>query len=150
MGKGGKKLKLVKPKPTMQDSRFKFVDPKPKYRQNKPIFAFNHYLCDSKSCSFKLVADARNFHILFRNLKGYSSLTWQKIIETHKYHAHEINWNEDNLPNDIKELQNNNAIKDLSLFQFKAFDDASRIIGLFNYNCIFEIIGIDKDHNTYR
>jgi hypothetical protein len=150
VGKKGKKLKLIKPKPTQQEYRFKFVEPKPKYRQNKPIFGFNHYLCDSKSCSFKSVTDSRNFHILFRNLKGLSSLTWQKIIETHEYHAHEINWNEDNLPNDIKELQKNNEIKDLSLFQFKAFDNTSRIIGLFNYNCIFEIIGIDKDHNTYR
>lgn len=149
MGKKKKKLKITKSEPTKQESQYKFVKPKPEYRKKKPVFAFNYYLCDSKNCSFEAIKTAKSFHILFRNLKGMSSLTWQKIIEAHQYHAHEVNWTKKNLPNDIKNLQNNDEIKDLSLFQFKAFDIETRVVGLFNYDCSFEIVGLDKYHGIY-
>ena len=149
MGKN-KKIKVIKPEPAKQEYQYKFVNPKPAYRKNKPIFAFNYYLCDSKNCSFESIKSSKSFHILFKSLKGMSSLTWQKITEAHQYHAHEVNWSEENIPNDIKQLQYIEDIKDLSLFQFKAFDiEESRIIGLFNYNCVFEVVGLDKDHGIY-
>lgn len=150
MGKNNKKLKIIEPEPITQKSQYKFVSPKPSYRKKKPVFAFNYYLCDSKHCSFEPIKSTKSFYILFKKLKGMSSLTWQEISDSRQYHAHEVNWSEKNMPNDIKQLQNNNEIKDLSLFQFKAFDiEETRIIGLFNYDCIFEIIGIDKDHGIY-
>lgn len=144
-----KSRKLIAQKPEEKESKYKLVIIKPKYREQKPVFGFNYYLCNSKNCSFDSVPNTRSFCILFRNLKGMSSLTWQKIIDSHGYHAHEVSWSEKNLPNDIKKLQNIEEIKDLSLFQFKAFNSSSRIVGLFNYECVFEIIGLDKDHNTY-
>ena len=151
MRKKKKNIKIIKPEPTQQKSQFKFVKPKPAYRKKKPVFAFNYYLCDSKNCSFKTIQSPKSFHILFKNLKGMSSLIWQKIIDAHQYHAHEVNWTEENIPNDIKQLKYNEEIKDLSLFQFKAFDiEKTRIIGLFNNDCIFEIIGLDKEHEIYR
>lgn len=149
MNKKKKKLKIVKPKTLKQKFQFRFAKTKPRYRKKKPVFAFNYYLCDSKYCSFETIKTFKSFHVLFRNLRGMSSLTWQKIIEAHQYHAHEVNWNEKNLPNDIKDLQYNEEIKDLSLFQFKAFDSSSRVIGLFNYENVFEIFGIDKVHDIY-
>jgi len=150
VGKKKKKLKIIKPKPTQKKSQYKFVKSKPAYRKKKPVFAFNYYLCDSKNCSFKTIQSPRSFHILFKNLRGMSSLTWQEITDAYQYHAHEVNWAEKELPNDIKQLQYNKEIKDLSLFQFKAFDiEETRIIGLFDYDCIFEIIGLDKEHQTY-
>ena len=128
-----KNIKIIKPELTQQKPQFKFVKPKPVYRKKKPVFAFNYYLCDSKKCSFKTIQSTKSFHILFKNLKGMSSLMWQNIIDAHQYHAHEVNWTEENIPNDIKQLQYNEEIKDLSLFQFKAFDnEKTRIIGLFN------------------
>jgi len=146
-----KNTKIIKPELTQQKPQFKFVKPKPAYRKKKPVFAFNYYLCDSKKCSFKTIQSTKSFHILFKNLKGMSSLMWQNIIDAHQYHAHEVNWTEENIPNDIKQLQYNEEIKDLSLFQFKAFDaEKTRIIGLFNNECIFEIIGLDKEHETYQ
>jgi len=151
VSKKKKKLKIIKPAPIKQESKYKFVKPKPAYRGKKPIFAFNYYLCNSKNCSFDSIKSARSFHILFKNLKGMSSLIWQKIIDAHQYHAHEINWTEKNIPEDIKQLQYNNEIKDFSLFQFKAFDiEQTRIIGFFDYDCIFEIVGLDKDHIVYK
>ena len=150
MGKKKKKLKIIKPKPKQQKAQFKFVKPKPAYRKKKPVFAFNYYLCNSKNCSFKTIQSPKSFHVLFKNLRGMSSLTWQEIIDAHQYHAHEVNWAEKKLPNDIKQLQYNEKIKDLSLFQFKAFDiEETRIIGLFDYNYIFEIVGLDKAHEIY-
>jgi len=146
-----KNIKIIKPELTQQKPQFKFVKPKPVYRKKKPVFAFNYYLCDSKKCSFKTIQSTKSFHILFKNLKGMSSLMWQNIIDAHQYHAHEVNWTEENIPNDIKQLQYNEEIKDLSLFQFKAFDnEKTRIIGLFNNECIFEIIGLDKEHEIYQ
>jgi len=51
------------------------------------------------------------------------------------------------LPKPIKKLEKNPEIGNLPLCQFKAFDE-NRIIGLFNYDCVFEIIMVDK-HKTY-
>ena len=76
------------------------------------------------------------------------SLTWGNIKQAHQFHAHEINWNIDTLPEVVKQLEKKPGIKDLSLFQFKAFDE-SRIVGLFNYDCVFEIIMIAKKHQIY-
>ncbi len=150
MGRKKKRLKITKTKPTIQKSQYKFVKPKPAYRKKKPVFAFNYYLCNSKDCSFESIKSIKSFHILFRKLKSMSSLTWQTIISGYQFHAHEINWAEKNLPNDIKQLQDTTEVKDLSLFQFKAFNiEEIRIIGLFNYDCVFEIVGIDTDHRTY-
>lgn len=150
MGKKKNEIKIIKPETTKQESQYKFVNPKPVYRKKKPVFAFNYYLCNSKNCSFESIKSAKSFHILFKNLKGMSSLTWQKIIDAHQYHAHEVNWAKKNIPNDIKQLQYNDEIKDLSLFQFKAFDiKETRIIGLFSHDCIFEIVGLDEDHGIY-
>lgn len=150
MGKKREKLKIKKSKPTKSETHYKFVKSKPAYRKKKPTFAFNYYLCDSKECSLELIKSINSLYIFFRKLKGMSSLTWQKIIESYQYHAHEINWSEKNIPNDIKKLQNIEKIKDLSLFQFKAFDlEDTRIIGLFNYDCVFEIIGVDRYHGIY-
>ncbi|MCL5771310.1 MAG: hypothetical protein M1479_03435 [Actinobacteria bacterium] len=150
MGKKKKKLKIIKPEPTKHESQYKFVKSKPAYREKKPVFAFNYYLCDSKNCSFESIKSIKSFHILFKNLKGMSSLTWQKIKDSHQYHAHEINWTKKDIPKDIKQLQYIDEIKDLSLFQFKAFDiKETRILGLFNHDCIFEIVGLDKDHGIY-
>jgi len=143
-------FKTVKPKPEKQDLEYKFIISKPAYRKKKPIFAFNYYLCDSKNCSFKAIQSVNSFHILFKKLKGLSSLTWQEIIENNTYHAHDVKWNEDELPSDIKKLKYNEKIKDLPLFQFKAFDiEEARILGLFNCNNIFEVIGLDRKHKTY-
>jgi len=143
-------FKTLKSKPEKQELEYKFVKSKPAYRKKKPIFAFNYYLCDSKNCSFKTIQSTRSFHILFKKLKGLSSLTWQEIIENNSYHAHDVNWNEEELPSDIKKLKYNKAIKDLPLFQFKAFDiEEARILGLFNCDNIFEVIGLDREHNTY-
>ncbi len=150
MRKKNKKLKIIKPKSTQQESQLKIVKPKPAYRKKKPVFAFNYYLSDSKKCSFKTIQSAKSFHIFFKHLKGMSSLTWQEIINANQFHAHEVNWAEKKLPTDINQLQYNEEIKDLSLFQFKAFDiEETRIIGLFNHYCIFEIIGLDKEHEIY-
>ena len=150
MKKKKKNIKIIKPEPTQQKSQFKFVKPKPAYRKKKPVFAFNYYLCDSKKCSFKTIQSTKSFHILFKNLKGMSSLTWQQIISANQFHAHDVNWAEENIPNDIKQLQYNKKIKDLPLFQFKAFDiEEARIIGLFNHDDTFEIIGLDREHKTY-
>lgn len=150
MSKNKEKLKIVKPESIQQKSQLKIVKPKPRYRKKKPVFAFNYYLCDSKKCSFKTIKSSNSFHIFFKHLKGMSPLTWQEIINANQFHAHDVKWTENKLPNDIKQLQNNEKIKDLPLFQFKAFDiEETRIIGLFNYDDIFEIIGLDIEHETY-
>ena len=141
-----KKLKL---EPIQQETKNIFVKPKPAYRKEKPVFAFNYYLCDSKKCSFKTIESSKSFHIIFEHLKRMCPLTWQEIISGNQFHAHDVLWTEDKLPNDIKQLQHNEKIKDLPLFQFKAFKKA-RIIGLFNFDCIFEIIGIDREHEIYK
>ncbi|HAJ33324.1 MAG TPA: hypothetical protein DCK79_08105 [Candidatus Atribacteria bacterium] len=140
----------IKTKPKNQNLKYKFVKSKPAYRRKRPIFAFNYYLCDSKKCSFKTIQNTRSFYVLFKKLKGLSSLTWQEIIENKSYHAHDVNWNEEELPSDIKKLKYNKEIKDLPLFQFKAFDiEEARILGLFNLDNIFEVIGLDRKHKTY-
>jgi len=150
VGKKKNIFKIKKPESTQRESQIKIAKPKPAYRKKKPVFAFNYYLCDSKDCSFNTIPLAKNFYIFFKHLKGMSSLTWQQIISANQFHAHDVNWAEEKLPNDIKQLQYNKKIKDLPLFQFKAFDiEEARIIGLFNHDDTFEIIGLDREHETY-
>ena len=78
-----------------------------------------------------------------------SSFTWGQIKGAHQFYAHEIPWGHMNLPECIKKLARTPEMTDLSLFQFKAFDEKSRIIGLINYNAVFEIICIDLNHKVY-
>ncbi|TFH54249.1 MAG: hypothetical protein E4G89_00470 [Methanothrix sp.] len=88
------------------------------------------------------------FHALFRNLFHMSKLTWGAIIQASQFHAHEI---EDlaRLAPCVRGHFRNQKIEELSPFQFKAFDNKSRIIGVFTNNAVFEIICIDIDHKTY-
>ena len=77
-----------------------------------------------------------------------STLSWLEIQQSHQFHGHEINWDKKMLPKPIKKLEKNPEISDLPLYQFKAFNE-SRIIGLFNYECVFEIVMVDKKHEAY-
>jgi len=128
--------------------KFKIPQKKPQFLKGKPIFAFNYYVDDDKEYSFRCINNCKDFWTLFRNLKHMSTLTWDEIQKSRQFHAHEIDWNKKKLPRPIKKLEKNPEIGDLPLFQFKAFDE-SRIVGLFNYDCVFEIIMIDKTHRIF-
>jgi len=143
-----KKNRKILPSSLLQhEGKYKIPKEKPQYLKKKPIFAFNYYADDDKDYSFRCINNCRDFWALFRNLKHMSALTWDEIKKSHQFHAHEINWNKKTLPKPIKKLEKNPEIGNLPLCQFKAFDE-SRIIGLFNYDCVFEIIMVDK-HKTY-
>jgi len=145
------KFKAILSKEKNENLIYKFVSPKPSYRKKYPIFAFNYYLCDSKECSFKNIPSTNHFCIFFNKLKSISSLTWQQIIDNKEFHAHEVSWSIKEIPKDIKKLRNNKKIENLSLFQFKGFSIKEvRVIGLFSHDCVFEIIGLDKDHSIYK
>ena len=108
-------------------------------------------MCDNKKLSFTCINEIKKFYLLFKNLKKYCCITWEQIISNSNYHAHDITWTKDTLPDAIKNLQNIGEIKDNPLFQFNPFkkNDPERIIGFFDCNNIFQVLGIDKEHNLY-
>lgn len=132
-------------------NKYKVVTEKPKYRMEYPKFRFNYYMCDNRKLSFKCIKDVRKFYLLFKNFKKYCCLTWEQIISNSNYHAHDVTWTLDTLPDAIKKLQNKKEIRDKPLLQFNPFtkDDPERIIGFFDYDNIFQVLGIDKEHNIY-
>lgn len=149
MPKKRKKKRKILPSPLYaEEGKYKILKEKPKYLKKKPVFAFNYYVDDDENHSFRCINDCKDFWTLFRNLKHMSSLTWDEIKKAHQFHAHEINWNKKTLPKPIKKLEKIPEIGNLPLCQFKAFDE-SRIVGLFNYDCVFEIIMIAKKHLIY-
>jgi len=132
-------------------NKYKVVTEKPKYRMEYPKFRFKYYMCDNRKLSFKCIKDVKKFHLLFKNLKKYCCITWEQIISSSNYHAHDVTWTLDTLPDAIKKLQNNEEIRDKPLLQFNPFtkDDPERIIGFFDYDNIFQVLGVDKEHNIY-
>lgn len=138
-------------KPKKDSNKYKIVTEKPKYRMEYPKFCFKYYMCDNRKLSFKCIGDVNKFYLLFKNLKKYCCITWEQIISNSNYHAHDVTWTLDTLPDAIKKLQNNPKIKDNPLLQFNPFtkNDPERIIGFFDYDNIFQVLGIDKEHNIY-
>ncbi len=133
-------------------NKYKVVTEKPKYRMEYPKFRFSYYLCDNKNISFKCIKNVKKFYLLFKNFKKYCCLTWEQIISNSNYHAHDVIWTLDTLPDVIKKLQNKEGIRDKPLFQFNPFTkkDPERIIGFFDYDNTFQVLGIDKEHNIYH
>lgn len=143
------KFKINKSKKGL--NKYKVVTEKPKYRNEFPKFSFKYYMCDNKKLSFKCIKDVKKFYLLFKNLKKYCCITWEQIISNRVYHAHDLIWTLDTLPDAIKKLQNNEEIRDNPLFQFNPFTkkDLERVIGFFDYDNVFQVLGIDKEHNIY-
>ncbi|MBA7658212.1 hypothetical protein ES703_66161 [subsurface metagenome] len=143
------KFKINKSK--KDSNKYKVVTEKPKYRMEYPKFRFSYYLCDNKNISFKCIKDVKKFYLLFKNFKKYCCLTWEQIISNSNYHAHDVIWALDTLPDAIKKVQNKKEIRDKPLFQFNPFTkkDPERIIGFFDYDNTFQVLGIDKKHNIY-
>ena len=75
-------------------------------------------------------------------------LTWGEIIQAHGFHAHEIE-NLSMLAPGVQAHFRSQKLEELAPFQFKAFDEKSRIIGTFTNGAVFEIICIDISHKTY-
>jgi len=126
----------------------KFAPGKVGYYDKKPIFSFSYYFDGNNDWSFRCVRNCSDFHTLFRNLYNMSQLTWGKIISATQFHAHEIN-DISRLAPCVQDHFRKRGILELSPFQFKAFDEKSRIIGVFTHNSVFEIICIDIGHQTY-
>ena len=108
-------------------------------------------MCDNKKLSFKCIRDVRKFYLLFKNLRKYCCITWEQIINNSVYHAHDLIWTLDALPDAIKKLQNKKEIRDKPLIQFNPFtkNDPERIIGFFDYDSIFQVLGSYKEHDIY-
>ncbi|MFH1934296.1 MAG: hypothetical protein ABIN18_22325 [Pseudomonadota bacterium] len=144
-----KKPEFISPPPETPKTKHQFAPGKIGYHDKKPIFAFTYYFDDNKKWSFCCVKESSNFHVLFRNLYHMSQLTWSAILKAkHQFHAHEV---EDfsRLALCVRNHFNGQNIRELPPFQFKAFDEKSRIIGVFTNNAVFEIICIDLNHATY-
>ncbi len=94
--------------------------------------------------------EARKFWKIFETLSGMCSLTWGKITGHHQYHGHDIGWTEKTLPKIVKKLEKNKNIRDYPLYQFKAYDDKSRILGFFNADCVYELVALDPKHGVYH
>ena len=150
MGKKNKtkKKRIPSLQPERKTGKFNIQKPKPQYLETKPRFSFNYYVDQDKKWSFRCIIDSKQFHAFFRNLKHMSSLTWGEIKQARQFHAHEVSWSEKTIPAIVKKIEKKTEIQDLSLFQFKAFNEC-RIVGLFNYDCTFEIIYVDKTHVMY-
>ena len=145
------KYKIIINKAKKDSNEYKVVTGKPHYRKEHPKFRFNYYMCDNKKLSFTCINEIKKFHLLFKNLRKYCCITWEQIISNHYYHAHDVTWTTNTLPDAIKNLQNNEEIRDNPLFQFNPFtkNDPERIIGFFDYDNIFQVLGIDKEHSIY-
>jgi len=134
------------PQPIKTSNQFVFK--KIPYHDIKPILSFTHYFDSNKEWSFCCIRDSSSFHALFRNLFHMCQLTWREILYSHQFHAHPIQ-EFDRLPPCIRDHFKKKQIEELEPFQFKAFDEESRIIGVFTYNAVFEIIGIIPQHKLY-
>lgn len=146
-----KKYRFKINKSKKDSNKYKVVTEKPKYRTEYPKFCFKYYMSDDRKLSFKCIRDVNKFYLLFKNLKKYCCITWEQIISNSNYHAHDVTWTLDTLPDAIKKLQNNPKIIDNPLLQFNPFtkNDSERIIGFFDNDNIFQVLGIDKEHNIY-
>jgi len=102
-------------------NKYKVVTKKPKYRNEFPKFSFKYYMCDNKKLSFRCIKDIKKFYLLFKNLKKYCCITWEQIISNSVYHAHDLIWTLDTLPDGIKKLQNKKEIRDKPIIQFNPF-----------------------------
>lgn len=108
-------------------------------------------MCDDKRISFKCITNVKKFHLLFTNFKKFCCLTWYQIINNQTYHAHDVLWTIDKLPEAIKKLGDDEKIGNYPLFQFSPFKkgDPERVIDFFDNDSTFQVLGILTGHNLY-
>ena len=121
-----------------------------------PRFAYDFIsLGGSEFCFNSSDLGLRDYQKLMKSFKELSLQTYEVMNREHRYHFHDIDWNDVTVSKSdfmkcIYKGVKRDAYddEDITAYQFKVYEEA-RIVG-FIYKGIFYLVMFDRGHNAYK